>query len=156
MDGMKVRLRPSTEADFAIVFTLNKTNMRRYVERLRGWDDAAERADMKRKFRPGSDQIIEVDGRPAGVFAVDRLADEWYLRHIELLPAFQNRGIGTALIRQLLEEAHQQGVAVTLQVLKMNPARRLYERLGFCVVGETENKYRMKAKEEKHANRPIF
>ncbi|MBN2908939.1 GNAT family N-acetyltransferase [Polycladomyces sp. WAk] len=153
---MKVRLRPSTEADFAFVFTLNKTNMRRYVERLRGWNDAAERADMKRKFRPGSDQIIEVDGRPAGVFAVDRRADEWHLRHIELLPAFQNRGIGTALIRQLLEEAHQQGVAVTLQVLKMNPARRLYERLGFRVVGETEIKYRMKAKEEKHANRPVF
>lgn len=142
---MKVRLRPSAEADFAFVFALNKTNMRRYVERLRGWDDAAEREDMKRKFRPGLDQIIEVDGQPAGIFAVDRRADEWYLHHIELLPTWQNRGIGTFLIRQLLEEAHELGIPVTLQVLKMNPARRLYERLGFRIVGETEIKYRMKA-----------
>jgi ribosomal protein S18 acetylase RimI-like enzyme len=153
---MKVRLRPSTEADFAFVFALNKTNMHPYVERLRGWDDAAEWVDMKRKVQPGSDQIIEVDGCPAGVFAVDRRMTEWYLRHIELLPTFQNCGIGTTLIRQLLEEAYQQGVAVTLQVLKMNPARRLYERLGFRVMGETEIKYRMKAKEDKYANRHVF
>ncbi|BCU82708.1 hypothetical protein JIR001_24910 [Polycladomyces abyssicola] len=153
---MKVRLRPSTDADFEFVFALNKTNMRRYVERLRGWDDAAERADMKRKFQPGVDQIIEVDGHPAGVFAVDRREDEWDLRHIELLPIFQNRGIGTTLIRQLLEEAYQQGAAVTLQVLKMNPARRLYERLGFYIVGETEIKYRMKAKEERNMRIALF
>jgi predicted phosphodiesterase len=55
----------------------------------------------------------------------------------------------------MLEEARQ-GVAVTLQVLKMNPARRLYERLGFCIVGETGMKYRMKAEEERCMRIALF
>ena len=54
-----------------------------------------------------------------------------------MLPAYQGRGIGTALIMALVTEANQQRVPLTLQVLKVNPARRLYERLGFVVRDET-------------------
>jgi ribosomal protein S18 acetylase RimI-like enzyme len=60
------------------------------------------------------------------------------------LPAYQGRGIGTTLIRRLQQRARKEGVPVTLQVFKVNPARALYERLGFKVTGETDTHCRMK------------
>jgi len=135
---MKYSLRPATAEDFEFIFQLNKTNMRKYVEVLRGWNDEAERAEKHRYFRPGHDQIIVIDGKDAGILVVDRSPTNLHLTHIELLPDYQGHGTGTVIIGDLLEEARQAQVAATLMVLTLNPARRLYERLGFRVVGEVD------------------
>jgi ribosomal protein S18 acetylase RimI-like enzyme len=140
---MNVSLRPATHEDFSFVFQLNKINMKKYVEKLRGWDEQAERLDMKAKFKPFVDQIIVVYNYDVGIFAVDKKESEFYLRHIEILPAYQNKGIGSFLLHQILREADKRCITVKLQVLKLNPARRLYERLGFSVYGESELKYKM-------------
>lgn len=55
-----------------------------------------------------------------------------------LLPAHRGHGIGTALLRRLLAEAARTSEAVSLSVSESNPARRLYERVGFVVVGTPE------------------
>lgn len=129
-------LRPASEADFGFVFRLNKTNMRRYVEILRGWDDDAEREDLRSGFRPGVDQIITLAGEDIGRLVVERFPDRIEIRHIEILPEYQGRGIGSQVILDVLREAREAGLPVTLTVLNMNPARRLYERLGFRAVEE--------------------
>jgi ribosomal protein S18 acetylase RimI-like enzyme len=61
-------------------------------------------------------------------------------------PEHQGKGIGTRLISEVLQDAHSRGLAVRLRVLKVNPAQRLYERLGFAVVGETETHHLMEAR----------
>ena len=63
--------------------------------------------------------------------------------NIELDPRFQGQGIGTAILQDMQRDAAEQGLEVRLQVLKVNPARRLYERLGFEVTGETETDRQM-------------
>ena len=60
------------------------------------------------------------------------------LAPMAVLPEFQRRGIGTKLIAELVSRAQQRHVPVQLRVLKCNPARVLYERLGFQLAGETE------------------
>jgi ribosomal protein S18 acetylase RimI-like enzyme len=40
------------------------------------------------------------------------------------------------IIKDLLQEARQKMKAVRLRVLKINPAKNLYERLGFVVIEE--------------------
>jgi len=50
---------------------------------------------------------------------------------IALLPEFRGRGIGTALLSALIEEAEREGKRVSIHVERYNPARRLYARLGF-------------------------
>lgn len=60
-------------------------------------------------------------------------------------PTRQGRGLGTEIVRNLLAEAAAARVPVELQVLKVNPARRLYERLGFTVFAEATIHYRMRA-----------
>jgi GrpB-like predicted nucleotidyltransferase (UPF0157 family) len=53
--------------------------------------------------------------------------------------------LGTAIICGAMTEAALRGLPVALQVFKGNPARHLYERLGFTVVGETSTHFLMRA-----------
>lgn len=129
-------LRPATDNDFEFVFQLNKANMRHYVELLRGWNDEAEREDMRAGFQAGVDQIITLAGEDIGRLRVERHPDHVELRHIEILPGYQGKGVGSRVIRDILADAKKQGLPVTLTVLSLNPAQRLYERLGFCNVEE--------------------
>jgi GNAT superfamily N-acetyltransferase len=75
--------------------------------------------------------VIEVDGRLAGRLYVARWGDEIRIMDIALLPENRGRGVGTALLRHLLDEGARSGKRVTVHVEQFNPARRLYERLGF-------------------------
>ena len=112
--------------------------MRAYVERLHGWDDDAERAEMQKLLASGVYQIVLVKGRAAGILAVTRLPAGLHLKHVELLPEYQGRGTGTAIIRDLIAQARALQLPVTLHVLDANPARGLYERLGFRIVAELD------------------
>lgn len=77
------------------------------------------------------------------MFKVKRASDKWEIIQIQLLPDYQHMGIGTQLIQNLQLEASQQGIAVFLSVLKVNPAKQLYERLGFKVIQRKEKSYTM-------------
>jgi ribosomal protein S18 acetylase RimI-like enzyme len=62
---------------------------------------------------------------------------------IQLMPSLQGKGIGTRLLQSLVQEAREAGAGLKLSVLKANPARRLYERMGFVVVEEKATAYDM-------------
>ncbi len=82
--------------------------------------------------------IVDVDGVPAGRLYVQRWPKEIRLVDIALLPEFRGRGVGTELIQAaLLRSRHGPERAVTIHVEIFNPARGLYERLGFVVEGRT-------------------
>lgn len=141
---MDVQLRQATADDYAFLYALHVTTMREYVEQIWEWHDAWQEEYFARKFHPAAHQVIVVDGRDAGTLVVEWRPDEVYVALIELLPAYQGRGIGSALLHSLIAEAHGRGLPVTLHVLKPNtPARRLYERLGFRVAGDEEHRWRM-------------
>ncbi|MBU7315153.1 GNAT family N-acetyltransferase [Paenibacillus oleatilyticus] len=59
------------------------------------------------------------------------LEDRIVLVDVALLPAYQRQGIGTSLLQSLQQEAQKAGKPLWLSVQAHNPARRLYERLGF-------------------------
>jgi GNAT superfamily N-acetyltransferase len=62
---------------------------------------------------------------------VRRVVDEIFLAALELAPEYQNRGIATQLIRELLDESDRRQLPMRQCALKVNPARRLYERPAF-------------------------
>ena len=90
-------------------------------------------------FADATFQIIVADGAPCGRLFVDRRADEIRIIDIALLPAWRNRGIGTSLLCDLLDEARRTGLPVTIHVERYNPALSLYRRLGFRAVERREN-----------------
>lgn len=82
-------------------------------------------------------QVILLDGRPAGRLYVDRRDDEIRIVDIALLPEHRGAGVGGTLLRGLLDEATRAGKPVRIHVERLNPALRLYARLGFEQVADT-------------------
>ena len=78
--------------------------------------------------------IVLQDDIPVGRLYVARWKDEIRIVDIALLPAYRGTGIGTTILRDLLAEADAAGKPVRIHVERDNPARRLYQRLGFVVI----------------------
>jgi ribosomal protein S18 acetylase RimI-like enzyme len=112
---------------------------------------------------------VEGWGRPgdAGVIAENeqgsRIGAAWYRRFtqaehgygfiapevpeisIGVAPEHRSRGVGTALLKALVERAQREGMpALSLSVEEENPALRLYERLGFRRVGRVGGAWTMR------------
>lgn len=140
-------LRDATDADRDWLYALNRAAMREYVEATWGsWDEVFQRERFAELFSPDRFQIIVVEGEEIGVLEARREPDRIHLGEIQLLPKFQSRGIGSAVVGDLLAEAVATDIPVELQVLKVNRARALYERLGFVVFGETDTHHLMCAR----------
>ena len=95
--------------------------------------DAQDRY-YRQQFPDSTYDVVLQDGLEVGRLYVDRTGDEIVLLDIALLPERQGRGLGGALLRNLLAEAAGSDRPVLLHVERANPARRLYERLGFVEV----------------------
>jgi ribosomal protein S18 acetylase RimI-like enzyme len=80
--------------------------------------------------------IVEREGESIGRLYLGDWDEDLRLIDIALLPEARNQGIGTRLIRDVMERARLLGKPVRLHVEHDNPARRLYERLGFVTLEE--------------------
>jgi ribosomal protein S18 acetylase RimI-like enzyme len=89
-------------------------------------------------------QVLLHDGEPVGLMKLAISPDTWELLQLQLSPRLQGRGIGRALLDELLADPDAAGVDVTLSLLKANPAKRLYERLGFVQVGAYAFEFHMR------------
>lgn len=134
-----IRLRPAQASDLAFLHRVHREAMRPHVERVFGaWDEDAQRERFAASTDPATHEIVECDGRAVGCQWVRPHPDALELVRLYLLPEAQGRGVGSHLLGALVERAERSGLAVRLRVLRGNPAERLYRRLGFRVVGETD------------------
>jgi ribosomal protein S18 acetylase RimI-like enzyme len=142
-----VALRPSTPADRELLVAVYASTREDELAAV-PWTDAQKDAFVRSQFEaqdrhyrthfPDAEyDVVVVDGRPAGRLYVDRRPDEVRVLDLALLPELRGRGIGTALLRQVIEDADRAGLPVRFHVEMHNPARRLYERLGFTAAGQT-------------------
>jgi len=138
---MQVRLRPAAASDKAFVQAVYFETQRWIIDQLFGWrGDEVERAKFEENYSERESEIVVLDGADVGWLSVRRDARGMDIDAIYLLPAAQNRGIGTTLVREVIEEARASGLPLTVSTAKINPARRLYERLGFVATHESEFK----------------
>jgi ribosomal protein S18 acetylase RimI-like enzyme len=152
--SVSVTLRPVEPDDQPFQMALYATT--RDDLNLLNWDAKQKQTLIDMQFRAQSAQysasypqadnsIILIDGGPVGRIIVDRNEQAISLVDIGILPAHRNAGVGTRLIRGLIEEASASGRPVKLHVLKSNPAQRLYLRLGFSIVGDDGLYFEMKS-----------
>jgi ribosomal protein S18 acetylase RimI-like enzyme len=136
-------LRQADEVDRDFLWHAHKAAMKGYVSQTWGWDEAWQQQYFRDHVLPERIQVIEVEREPAGFLELDVRDDCLFVTNLELLPAYQGKGIGGELLRSVQTEAAASRLPVRLQVLRVNPARRLYERLGFRQTGETDTHYQM-------------
>lgn len=84
---------------------------------------------------PGAEFLVVLcGGEPVGRLYLCVLKTEIRVMDIALTQALRGRGIGSALMAALIEEGRMRGLALTLHVEPLNPAQRLYRRLGFQLI----------------------
>ncbi|SNY60985.1 GNAT family N-acetyltransferase [Paractinoplanes atraurantiacus] len=157
-DDASLALRPATVDDAELLADIVMAATE--AQGRRPEMSAADEADWRKGFAGWSRQTVE-QADPGNVLAVvvaggqvvGRLrlvrgtGGEAFLRlaGIQLLPAWQRRGIGTTIIRGLQDAARREKVPLLLGVEKDNAgARRLYERLGFVHVGEDDEEHQLR------------
>ena len=92
----------------------------------------AQTVSYQTEFPRARFDIIELAGQPIGRIVVDRPGDRLHIVDQAIIPELRSRGIGTAIMRALMDEAAARRVPVTLCVASSNdPSMRLYLRLGF-------------------------
>lgn len=141
--GARVSLRPVTPEDedtlLKIYASTREDEMRQVTdwtaeqkETFLRWQLQMQRRDYEGRFPRADYQLILFDGEPAGRLWVARTAEQIRLLDIAILPEFQNRKIGTYLLRKLIEESEATRTPLRHMIYKLNTeARRFYERLGF-------------------------
>ncbi|MEU7678941.1 GNAT family N-acetyltransferase [Micromonospora taraxaci] len=120
-------------ADVEAVAELRAVVLRADLERLGRYDEQRVRQRLRDGFVPAYTWVVEVGGVLAGCVALRPAADAHWLEHFYLAPHLQGSGIGTAVLRTLLQRCDRAGSPVRLNVLQGSPARRLYERHGFTL-----------------------
>jgi ribosomal protein S18 acetylase RimI-like enzyme len=96
----------------------------------------AQSAHWREHYRDTSFDVIEQDGVPIGRLYVARWRDEIRVVDVALMPEHRGSGLGSALFHELFAEGDRTGRPVTIHVEINNPARRLYDRLGFVLKEE--------------------
>jgi ribosomal protein S18 acetylase RimI-like enzyme len=91
----------------------------------------AQRQSYLAAYPDAIHHIVHSNGIDVGRRLVAATPEEMRLVDIALLSTYRNRGIGAQLIQQLMDDCDGAGCVLRLQVLRGNPAQRLYERLGF-------------------------
>jgi ribosomal protein S18 acetylase RimI-like enzyme len=150
---LSYRIRPATadDVEFLADVVLDATRAqgrlprdfdeRQWRERFCAWTMEQVRGEIP----DSTTSVVEVDDERAGRLRIARTAGCVELCGIQLLPRIQRRGIGTAIIEDLKAQAAAADVPLDLGVEKDNPdARKLYDRLGFIHIGETEQESRLR------------
>ena len=110
-----------------------------------GWPPEMEQAFLKQQHEaqhahyanvyPEAERlVIERAGERIGRLYLQEWEGNVRIVDIALLPAFRGGGVGEAIVRDIGEDARARGKKVSIHVEIFNPARRLYERLGFVPV----------------------
>ena len=137
--------RQAKDKDFDFTFRIKKNSTRQLVEKIWGWDNATQLDYHKRQFDPTKIRIIIHEKCEVGYISTLVSENEIFIENILIDTLFQGKKIGTEVLLDTIKTAVEQKKIIDLQVLKINErAKKLYEKLNFQTVGQTELHYKMR------------
>lgn len=139
-----IAYRPMVDEDLPFVAALYASTRAEEVA-LTGWPAEMQRAFLAqqhqaqhrhyRAYHPDAEWlIVERDGEAIGRLYLDEREAQLEIIDISLAAAVRGKGLGRAILADVIEKARAAGKGVSLHVESHNPARRLYDRLGFQMV----------------------
>ncbi|MFE9630333.1 GNAT family N-acetyltransferase [Streptomyces sp. NPDC006463] len=135
---MDIEVRAPRDGEVEVVAELRAEVMRADLERLGRYDEHRVRQRLRDSFSAEHSSVLVTRGQVVGSFTVRPDGDGLLLEHFCLAAEHQGRGIGSRVLRGVLERADAQGTTVRLAVLRGSAAQALYERHGFVVEGQGE------------------
>ncbi len=141
-------LRNADPQDQAFVDALTRSVMNDYVSETWFLPNEREAYFRKNAFDLQTTKIIHLEQKDIGRLSISETTDFTLIDNVQLLPEFQGLGIGHALINALIERSRDRKAYVKLQVLRVNPARLLFEQLGFYIYAQDAERFYMRTASE--------
>jgi len=140
---MSISFRQALDQDFDYCRRLYFEEMEWIIEELH-LDRDAQAAGFQQQWDVTQVRIIALDGADVGWVQTMTQEDELFVAQMFVDRPFQRRGIGTEVMKRLIGGAEGVNQVTRLNVVKINPAVHLYERLGFQVIREDDRKFYMR------------
>jgi ribosomal protein S18 acetylase RimI-like enzyme len=134
----RIERRRATQADLPFLEEVHVAALGPVALVGYGWPAFKLRAQFRAEIDVATCHLILADGRRAGYISIEDRESLWYIDAIAVARRYQGKGIGTLVLRDVLSEAGAR--PVRLNVLHVNRARLLYERLGFRVIRRDEQR----------------
>lgn len=142
----KITVRPVTSADEEFLLSVYASTRAEELARVpwtKEQKDAfvrmqfvAQQQHYPEQYPQANHDVISADGVPVGRIYLDGSGEGLHILDVTLLPQYRSAGIGSKVLRQVLDEAARRSVPVTIYVESFNPSLRLFQRLGFQVAEE--------------------
>ncbi|MCR9473026.1 GNAT family N-acetyltransferase [Vibrio diabolicus] len=130
--------RKAENSDYEFLFELKKSAEFEPIKAVFGWDENVQREIHRSEWNEEQPTIIEVDGLAVGSYLVQYHTESLYFGRFFLLPQYQGKGIGSQVLKDVIEIAAQKSLPIKLCYLQGNRVGQLYKRLGFEVTGQDE------------------
>ncbi len=144
---MTIQTRSAQQSDYEWLYSLNLEVYQHLITLEFGyWDEEEELALFQEAWESQKIMLITIEEERAGMFILSEQDDHLWLSEIQIAPQFQNCGLGSQVIQQLLAKSHQKNRPLRLRVLHANyRAYRLYQRLGFRRISTAKHHHVMEA-----------
>ncbi len=140
---MKYTLKKTEEWDKAFLLDLRKITMLSYLEKANIILAEEDHIARVNSFFDSSYVIKGLEGENIWLLKYVESIKSLELVQLQVLPKYQNKGIGTNILKDLITQSKKLNKQLTLKVLKNNPAISLYKRVWFTITWEDEIEYHM-------------
>ena len=138
---MLYSVRKASLDDLPAMMEIGHEGLRPHIEALRGWDSVREEQGFREHFDPSYIEIIQVGVEDAGYIKLETHSDHVYIDGIYIGRGFRSKGLGTQMLSDRMQDFSDSGLPLRLRVLRTNPAKGLYEHLGFKVIDHSDDAF---------------
>ncbi|HHX8443443.1 TPA: GNAT family N-acetyltransferase [Vibrio diabolicus] len=132
------KTREADNGDYEFLFELKKSAEFEPIKAVFGWDESVQRDIHRDEWEEEKPTIITIDEVPVGSYLVQFHSEHLYFGRFFLLPEYQGKGIGSDVLKTVIQLADEKLLSIRLCYLQGNRVGQLYKRLGFEVTKQDE------------------
>ena len=138
MSDKSIELVLARDDDYECSYQVKKAAEGELIHKIFGWNETSQREFHRKDWMEKRPSIIKFGGKTICTMAVTESDGHIEVGQLFILPEYQNRGIGSHLLRRALQKADISNVPVRLVFLQGNRAEALYRRNGFQLIRQTD------------------
>ena len=151
IDYSLLKLVPAEESHYEFSYQITIAAYRHYIEEMWGWDEKAAREFHVQNWKNKRPKIILYDKQSIGTIYINENKDHIEIEQFILKSEFQNQGIGSYILKDIMNKADSSELTIKLMYLRQNPVASLYSRMGFQVVKDDDEFIWVERKPERSA-----
>jgi len=138
IDYSLIKLIPGEESQRQFSYELKKATYGDYIKEVWGWDEEVQIEFHNQDWLKKRPNIIRYDNRPIGTIYLDEKGNDIWIERFIISSEYQNKGMGTYILKGIMERADLSGRTIKLMYLRTNPVASLYRRMGFRETGNDD------------------